>query len=37
MLTSDFALGVKLSYYAGGLYGPTFSYASALVTIEKFW
>ena len=37
MLTPDFALGVKLSYYAGGLYGPTFSYASALVTIEKFW
>lgn len=37
MLTSDLALGVKLSYYAGGLYGPTFSYASALVTIEKFW
>jgi len=37
MFTPDFALGVKLSYYAGGLYGPTFSYASALVTIEKFW
>lgn len=37
MLTPDFALGVKLSYYAGGQYGPTFSYASALVTIEKFW
>lgn len=37
MLTPDFALGVKLNYYAGGLYGPTFSYASALVTIEKFW
>jgi len=37
MLNSDLALGVKLSYYAGGQYGPTFSYASALVTIEKFW
>ena len=37
MLTSDLALGVKLNYYAGGQYGPTFSYASALVTIEKFW
>jgi tetratricopeptide (TPR) repeat protein len=37
MLTPDFALGVKLNYYAGGQYGPTFSYASALVTIEKFW
>jgi len=37
MLSSDLALGVKLSYYAGGQYGPTFSYASALVTIEKFW
>jgi hypothetical protein len=37
MLTPDFALGVKLNYYAGGQYGPTFSYASGLVTIEKFW
>ncbi|MEI8399552.1 MAG: hypothetical protein WCG12_01985 [Alcaligenaceae bacterium] len=37
MLTPDLALGVKLNYYAGGQYGPTFSYASALVTLEKFW
>ena len=36
-LNDDYAIGAKLNKYAGGQYGPSYSFSSALVTLERAW
>ena len=36
-LNDDYAIGAKLNKYAGGQYGPSYSFTSALVTLERAW
>ncbi len=36
-INDDYAIGAKLNKYAGGQYGPTYYFTSALVTLERAW
>ena len=36
-INDDYAIGAKLNKYAGGQYGPSYSFTSALVTLERAW
>ena len=36
-LNDDYAIGAKLNKYAGGQYGPSYTFTSAMVTLERAW
>lgn len=36
-LNDDYAIGAKVNKYAGGQYGPSYSFTSAMVTLERAW
>ena len=36
-INDDYAIGAKLNKYAGGQYGPSYTFTSALVTLERAW